>query len=108
MAEIARVARLEPRGDAGRTAALRLDELRKGEANDGTPGRPGRTTGDLNNPTTENPEVKPSKWKRLVKKFGIGGIIFFTVKGIITSTLIFFLGKNFWTIIKEYFAAWFQ
>ena len=46
-----------------------------------------------------------SKWKQLVKKFGIGGIIFFTVKGIITSTLIYFLGKNFWTIISDYFSS---
>jgi len=38
-----------------------------------------------------------------VKKFGVGGIIFFTVKGIITSTLIYFLGKNFWIIIRDYF-----
>lgn len=49
-------------------------------------------------------EKKKSKWKQLVKKFGIGGIIFFTVKGIITSTLIYFLGKNFWTVINNYFA----
>ena len=38
---------------------------------------------------------KVPRWKSLLKKFGIGGIIFFTVKGIITSTLIYFLGKNF-------------
>ncbi|KQS92513.1 MULTISPECIES: hypothetical protein [Chryseobacterium] len=49
-------------------------------------------------------EKKKSKWKQLVKKFGVGGIIFFTVKGIITSTLIYFLGKNFWTVINDYFA----
>lgn len=53
-------------------------------------------------------EKKPSKWKSLVKKFGIGGIIFFTVKGIITSTLIYFLGKNFWTVISNYFATLFE
>ncbi|WBV60866.1 hypothetical protein PFY12_01805 [Chryseobacterium camelliae] len=53
-------------------------------------------------------EKKSSKWKSLVKKFGIGGIIFFTVKGIITSTLIYFLGKNFWTVISNYFTAIFD
>jgi len=53
-------------------------------------------------------EEKSSKWKSLVKKFGIGGIIFFTVKGIITSTLIYFLGKNFWTVISNYFTALFE
>lgn len=56
---------------------------------------------------TTNAEEKKSKWKNLVKKFGIGGLIFFTVKGIITSTLIFFLGKNFWEIIRNYFSNWF-
>ena len=53
-------------------------------------------------------EKKNSKWKSLVKKFGIGGIIFFTVKGIITSTLIYFLGKNFWTVISNYFTTIFD
>ncbi|WP_415327200.1 hypothetical protein [Chryseobacterium sp. MMS23-Vi53] len=53
-------------------------------------------------------EKKNSKWKSLVKKFGIGGIIFFTVKGIITSTLIYFLGKNFWSIITNYFSTIFD
>lgn len=53
-------------------------------------------------------EKKTSKWKSLVKKFGIGGIIFFTVKGIITSTLIYFLGKNFWTVISNYFTTLFE
>lgn len=53
---------------------------------------------------TPNTEQKKSKWKNLVKKFGIGGLIFFTVKGIITSTLIYFLGKNFWEVIQNYFA----
>ena len=56
--------------------------------------------------TTE--EKKSPKCKSLLKKFGIGGIIFFTVKGIITSTLIYFLGKNFWVIIKDYVAQWFD
>ncbi|WP_312419082.1 hypothetical protein [Epilithonimonas sp.] len=56
--------------------------------------------------TTE--EKKLPKWKSLLKKFGIGGIIFFTVKGIITSTLIYFLGKNFWVIIKDYVTQWFD
>jgi hypothetical protein len=47
-----------------------------------------------NKDVKESEELKKnSKWKSLVKKFGIGGIIFFTVKGIITSTLIYFLGK---------------
>lgn len=50
---------------------------------------------------------KKSKWKSLLKKFGVGGLIFFTVKGIISTTLIYFLGKNFWEIIQEYFANWF-
>jgi hypothetical protein len=53
-------------------------------------------------------EKKLPKWKSLLKKFGIGGIIFFTVKGIITSTLIYFLGKNFWIIIKDYVTQWFD
>ncbi|WP_089791293.1 hypothetical protein [Chryseobacterium wanjuense] len=63
-----------------------------------------------NNKTINEPaeEKKNSKWKSLVKKFGIGGIIFFTVKGIITSTLIYFLGKNFWTVITNYFATIFD
>ena len=52
-------------------------------------------------------EKKLPKWKILLKKFGIGGIIFFTVKGIITSTLIYFLGKNFWIIIQDYFSGLF-
>ncbi|WP_313100208.1 hypothetical protein [Epilithonimonas sp.] len=53
-------------------------------------------------------QKKSPKWKSLLKKFGIGGIIFFTAKGIITSTLIYFLGKNFWIIIKDYVAQWFD
>ena len=57
---------------------------------------------------TEIIDQKTSVWKRWVKRFGIGGLIFFTVKGIITSTLIYFLGKNFWVIIKDYFSAWFD
>lgn len=57
---------------------------------------------------TEIIDHKTSVWKRWVKRFGIGGLIFFTVKGIITSTLIYFLGKNFWVIIKDYFSAWFD
>lgn len=63
-----------------------------------------------NNKTINEPveEKKNSKWKSLVKKFGIGGIIFFTVKGIITSTLIYFLGKNFLSIIGDYFTGIFD
>ncbi len=53
-------------------------------------------------------DKKLPRWKSLLKKFGIGGIIFFTVKGIITSTLIYFLGKNFWMVIRDYFAQWFD
>jgi len=53
-------------------------------------------------------EEKNSRWKRMLKKFGIWGIVFFTVKGIITSTLIYFLGKNFWNIISGYFSGIFQ
>ncbi|WP_047099172.1 hypothetical protein [Chryseobacterium lactis] len=49
-----------------------------------------------------------SKWKQWIKRFGIGGIIFFTVKGIITSSLIYFLGKNFWTVISKYFSTIFE
>nr|WP_314490789.1 hypothetical protein [uncultured Chryseobacterium sp.] len=60
----------------------------------------------LNEPVGE--EVKKSRWKKMLKKFGIGGIIFFTVKGIITSTLIYFLGKNFWNVISSYFSGIFQ
>ncbi len=53
-------------------------------------------------------DKKLPRWKSLLKKFGIGGIIFFTVKGIITSTLIYFLGKNFWMVIRDYFTQWFD
>lgn len=56
----------------------------------------------------ENQTEEQSRWKKMLKKFGIGGIIFFTVKGIITSTLIYFLGKNFWQVIKDYVLAWFS
>ena len=57
---------------------------------------------ELNN---EPIDSKKSKWKQWVKRFGIGGIIFFTVKGTITSMLIYFLGKNFWNVISEYFSS---
>jgi hypothetical protein len=60
----------------------------------------------INEPVAE--EKKSPRWKRLVKKFGIGGIIFFTVKGIISSTLIYFLGKNAWSIIAGYFTGIFE
>ncbi|KQT23228.1 hypothetical protein ASG22_12645 [Chryseobacterium sp. Leaf405] len=60
----------------------------------------------INEPVVE--EKKNSKWKRLVKKFGIGGIIFFTVKGIISSTLIYFLGKNAWSVVAGYFTGIFD
>lgn len=60
----------------------------------------------INEPVTE--EKKTSRWKSLVKKFGIGGIIFFTVKGIISSTLIYFLGKNAWSVIAGYFTGIFD
>lgn len=53
-------------------------------------------------------EKKDPRWKKLVKKFGIGGIIFFTVKGIISTTLIYFLGKNAWSIIAGYFTGIFD
>ncbi|RNA62351.1 hypothetical protein D1631_10620 [Chryseobacterium nematophagum] len=55
-----------------------------------------------NQTLNDSMEKKNSKWKQWVKRFGVGGIIFFTVKGIITSTLIYFLGKNFWSIIGNY------
>lgn len=58
--------------------------------------------------TNEENVEKKSRWKKMLKKFGIGGIIFFTVKGIITSTLIYFLGKNFWIVISGYFTGIFQ
>jgi hypothetical protein len=60
----------------------------------------------INEPIVE--EKKSSRWKRMIKKFGIGGIIFFTVKGIISSTLIYFLGKNAWSIIAGYFTGIFD
>jgi len=63
---------------------------------------------EINKSVKEPEEEKKSTWKKMLKKFGIGGIIFFTVKGIITSTLIYFLGKNFWTIIRDYFSGIFQ
>lgn len=53
-------------------------------------------------------EKNKSKWKQWVKRFGIGGIIFFSVKGTITSLLIYFLGKNFWNVISTYFSAIFD
>lgn len=52
----------------------------------------------------EGQPEKNSKLKLWIKRFGVGGIIFFTVKGIITSTLIYFLGKNFLTVIADYFS----
>lgn len=58
--------------------------------------------------TNEENVEKKSRWKKMLKKFGMGGIIFFTVKGIITSTLIYFLGKNFWSVISGYFTGIFQ
>ena len=63
---------------------------------------------ETNKSVHEPTEEKKSRWKKMLKKFGIGGIIFFTIKGIITSTLIYFLGKNFWTIISGYFSGIFQ
>lgn len=63
---------------------------------------------ETNKSLREPEEEKTSKWKKMLKKFGIGGIIFFTVKGIITTTLIYFLGKNFWTVISDYFSGIFQ
>lgn len=64
---------------------------------------------ESNEPVKEPVEKEThSKWKQWVKRFGVGGIIFFTVKGIITSTLIYFLGKNFWTIISSYFSSIFE
>ena len=64
-----------------------------------------------NNQIPENEtlaEEKSSIWKRWIKRFGVGGLIFFTVKGLITSTLIYFLGKNFWVIIKDYVFGLFE
>lgn len=52
----------------------------------------------------ETAQKSKSTWKKWVAKFGIGGLIFFTIKGIITTTLIYFLGKNFIEVI----AGWFQ
>ena len=46
-------------------------------------------------------EVQKSTWKKWVAKFGIGGLIFFTIKGIISTTLIYFLGKNFLEVIAS-------
>ncbi|MEG2079370.1 hypothetical protein [Chryseobacterium sp.] len=53
-------------------------------------------------------EKKNSKWKQLVKKFGVWGIVFFTVKGIITTTLGLYLGNNLWSVIKTYFTTVFD
>ncbi|MCU7616521.1 hypothetical protein NZ698_04875 [Chryseobacterium sp. PBS4-4] len=63
---------------------------------------------ETNKSVNEPTEEKNSRWKKMLKKFGIWGIVFFTVKGIITSTLIYFLGKNFWNIISGYFSGIFQ
>lgn len=63
----------------------------------------GLSTNDREQPTGSDAENKSSRLKRLVKKFGIWGIAFFTVKGIISTALIYFLGKNFWKIIQQYF-----
>ena len=47
-----------------------------------------------NNINEENQiEEKGNIWKKWVKRFGIGGLIFFTIKGIITTTLIIWAGK---------------
>jgi hypothetical protein len=61
-----------------------------------------------NKPVNQPVQENTSKWKQWVKRFGVGGIIFFTVKGIITSTLIYFLGKNFWSVISTYFTTLFD
>ncbi len=61
-----------------------------------------------NEQNNEKTSQKTSKWKQWVKRFGIGGIIFFTVKGTITSILIYFLGKNFLSIISQYFTTLFD
>ncbi|MGP1501740.1 hypothetical protein [Bergeyella cardium] len=44
------------------------------------------------------------KWRNRFKKLGIAGLIFFTVKGIISTALIYFAGKGFWEIISAYFS----
>ena len=36
---------------------------------------------------------KPNLWKKWLKRFGIGGLIFFTVKGCITLSIILFGGS---------------
>ena len=60
---------------------------------------------EKNQQETNKPE-KANIWKTWLKRFGVGGLIFFTVKGIITSTLIYFLGKNAWAIVKDYVLQW--
>jgi hypothetical protein len=43
-----------------------------------------------------------SKWK-FFKKFGIGTIVFFTIKGTISTILIYYTGKGFWTWLTQLF-----
>jgi hypothetical protein len=58
---------------------------------------------------SSNPnEKKPKGFKKWLKRIGVGGIIFFTVKGTITTLLIYFLGKNFWQVIKDSVLSWFE
>jgi hypothetical protein len=47
-----------------------------------------------NNETTQKSENKSSKWKSLVKKFGIGGIIFYCKRDY-HFYFDLFSGKNF-------------
>ncbi|MDL1913432.1 MAG: hypothetical protein FDW93_02760 [Bergeyella sp.] len=47
-----------------------------------------------------------TKIKSLLKKFGLAGILFFTIKGIISSFLLYFLGSNAWKLIKGYCLSW--
>lgn len=48
---------------------------------------------------TSNP---PGKW-RWLKKFGIGTIVFFVVKGTISTILIIYTGKGIWVWLSSLF-----
>lgn len=63
----------------------------------------------MTQPRANNKQHKqPNALKKWLKRIGVGGIIFFTVKGTITTLLFYFLGKNFWKVIKDSVIAWFE
>lgn len=47
-------------------------------------------------------EIKSQKYKWL-KKLGIWTIVFFVVKGTISTILIYYFGKGIWQYVAEWF-----